>query len=188
MIWDSEPWKYGLLKSANLVSRWRKQTRWSEQSLFKVEREVFLGFYAIRKLLDAQLKLSFEARDFQTSVNIYKATGKKPDLMNWHKIEQCYDLTSSEKASWSVRQLCNTFVHSFIFIARTDKCGLHSIYFNTDRNRFSCLMEISAEQIEKIFTKIGGDEINELKMERDTYGEWQITKASSLVQKYTFEN
>jgi hypothetical protein len=62
VISDSEPWKAELLKTADRLDRRSIQERWTDRSGFLVERDIMLGAYAIRKLLDTPAKISDEAR------------------------------------------------------------------------------------------------------------------------------
>ena len=55
MIYDSFYWKEPLLQTANWLRRVRLSERTSERTYVRVEREVFVGFYSIRKLFDTLL-------------------------------------------------------------------------------------------------------------------------------------
>lgn len=178
MIWESGPWKDHLAKTAKQIAKWRTQTRWTEASLVKIEKEIFFGFYAIRKLLETKTKISFEARDTQTSIRVYKAKSKKADLMNWHKLDELYDFSESKRRQVCLYDLCNYFIHSYVFVAKVDSSGFHSILFNTDRERTECLLEIDAQRLQKVFELIGSDQVNSAIMLRGADGEWQIVKAS----------
>lgn len=57
MIWGSHSWKEDLARLAGNLRKKAQQRRWPERSTAKLEKEVFMGFYAIRKLLEAK-KLS----------------------------------------------------------------------------------------------------------------------------------
>jgi len=147
-----------------------------------VEREVFFGFYAIRKLLEAKTKISFEARDTQTSVRVYKAKAKSADLMNWHKLDELYDLSESTQKPMSLNDLCNSIVHSYVFVANVEQ-GLNSILFNTDREKNTCLLELDAKRLQSVFERIANDDVNSMEMIRGADGEWKVIKASRTVNK-----
>jgi len=51
MIWESAYWKQPLLKAAAYLQRVKITNRTKESTFVKIERELFIGFYSIRKLL-----------------------------------------------------------------------------------------------------------------------------------------
>jgi hypothetical protein len=57
MIWESHYWKKDLARLADCLRKRARQRQWSERSLAKMEKEVFIGFYSLRKLLEGK-KLS----------------------------------------------------------------------------------------------------------------------------------
>ena len=52
MMWESQPWKDDLLKTAKRLEARTKQKRWPPRSEANIEKEIFYAFYAIRKLID----------------------------------------------------------------------------------------------------------------------------------------
>ncbi len=57
MIWASYPWKEELLRIATRLEKKQKQRRWTERTEANLEKDVFIGCYALRKLMEAH-KLS----------------------------------------------------------------------------------------------------------------------------------
>ena len=53
MISESEPWKKGLLQIANMLERRYNQKRWASQSRYLLEKELFIGCFSARKLMDS---------------------------------------------------------------------------------------------------------------------------------------
>ena len=54
MIWESAPWKNGLLKDASLLERWAGKTLRANQRDLIFEKKVFLAAYAIRKIFETE--------------------------------------------------------------------------------------------------------------------------------------
>jgi hypothetical protein len=52
MIWESRHWKEPLIESAAAFEDFAQHAEISEENLVKVEKDVFIGFYSIRKLMD----------------------------------------------------------------------------------------------------------------------------------------
>ena len=74
MIWESQFWKEDLARLALQLKKRTGQRRWSERSLAKLEKEVFIGFYAIRKLLESK-KLSERLTKTQIPIETFPYTG-----------------------------------------------------------------------------------------------------------------
>lgn len=54
MIWESSFWKDDLVKVAGKLVKRTIQKRWPERSLASLEKDVFVSFYAIRKLIESK--------------------------------------------------------------------------------------------------------------------------------------
>ena len=54
MIWESAYWKEELLRQAEDLKKRSTQTKWSERSLARLEKTIMIGFYSIRKLIEAK--------------------------------------------------------------------------------------------------------------------------------------
>ncbi len=53
MIYESRYWKEPLIESAAVLEDFaQQQIELSEEDATKIEKEIFIGFYAIRKLMD----------------------------------------------------------------------------------------------------------------------------------------
>lgn len=150
MIWDSQPWKKDLWKSHQKLSKWQAKRRWTEADNVAVEKEIFIELYAIRKLLDAH-KLSFECRDRGVPVRKFKAKEKKADFMNWHKLDELYEFDRFKKAQISLRDLCNSIVHSYVFMTcMNESDSLEGFLFNTDRDKHEQLLYLSIDHLKKV--------------------------------------
>ncbi|MBA4027049.1 MAG: hypothetical protein C0473_02290 [Cyanobacteria bacterium DS3.002] len=178
MIWDSVPWKKQLGRSFQKLTKWQTQTRWTESTSVSVEKEIFFALYAIRKLLDAQNKLSFECRDKSVSVTSYPATAKKADLMNWHKLDLLYDFGKPKRTQVSLRALCNSMVHSFVFMPCVEETGLIGIFFNTDRDKSERLYSISIDVLKTVFERVINDDVVHLVMLRNSTGDFDVVHCS----------
>ena len=53
MISDSFPWREELLRVAGRLEKRKAQRRWTERTMFLVERDIMISAYAIRKLKEA---------------------------------------------------------------------------------------------------------------------------------------
>lgn len=111
---ESVHWKNQLLSAA----KWLRSVKLSECSgsttYFRVEKEIFLGFYSIRKLFDTY-KVSDAAKAVAYELTWYRNT-KPVSHLNWHKVDECYNLSTEHTETRDIRYLCNQFIHSYIFL------------------------------------------------------------------------
>ena len=155
MIWESCYWKEPLLKAAKWLRSIRLGENTQERTYVRIEKEIFWGFYSIRKLLDARTKLSDHTYELRFSLKTFKNV-KKVDELNWHKLDELYDLEDSNIEQRDIRYLCNQFIHSFVFIP-SGETRLEGIYIASDRIRNQKLYFVSLDQILRAFRAVGRD-------------------------------
>lgn len=164
MIDESCYWKNDLLKQADALRSRKAQRRWPEVSFARLEQTVMLGFYSIRKLIEAS-KLSNSTFEQELPLAIYPWSGKTVTRMNWHKLDQLYDFDSSSTDSRDVLFLCHQIVHSFVFMPVFNEDGkLDAFLFTSDRHRHQRLYSMTLDQIIELFDHVGNDYPNEMQM------------------------
>lgn len=157
MIWESEYWKKPLLRLAGKLNRWSTPRVWTEQELVSIEKDVFIAFYSIRKLIDAK-KLSDSTEAMMISVNMFPGKGKNVTLLNWHKIDSLYDFSSSNDGNRDLRFISNQVIHSYVFLPDIKEDGsLGGILFCSDRERNKNLFRLDVAELIKILRIVGKD-------------------------------
>lgn len=157
MIWESEYWKKPLLRLANKIKQWSKQSELTERDLIRIEREIFIAFYSIRKLMEAK-KLSDSTEIMPVPVTIHLNKGKDVTHYNWNKIDELYDLDCKQVADRDLRFICNQIIHSYVFLPLVDENGIfQAIIFCSDRERNTNLFRIEASDLLNIFWTVGKD-------------------------------
>ena len=157
MIWESVFWKDDLLRRARELRRRKKQRRWPEASLACLEQLTMVGFYSVRKLIEAH-KLSCTTVRREIPIHRYPPTGKPVTLLNWHKLEALYDLDRREPSSLALPLLCHQFVHSYVFTSifgRVD--NLKGFLLASDRQRTRALLEVDVDEVIRTFELVGRD-------------------------------
>ncbi|MBX9917599.1 MAG: hypothetical protein K2Y07_10250, partial [Nitrosomonas sp.] len=114
MIHESEYWKTPLLRAAAWLEKLRINEESAERSLVRVEKEIFIGFYSVRKLLDT-FKVSDKTKAMTFELQWFPCI-RKVDYFNAHRIDTLFDLNKINKETRDVQFLCNQFIHSFIFV------------------------------------------------------------------------
>ena len=166
MIWESKYWKEPLLKSARYLQRLRLSDRTSERTFVRIEKEVFLGFYSIRKLLDTfKISDSTKAMKFEVA---WHPNRLPVDYMNWHKIEENYDLSIQKSETRDLRFICNQFIHSYIFIPSECDNRLDGFFVASDRERLTKCYFVKLEQVLQAFRVVGNDYPANLQLHRDS--------------------
>ncbi|CAK1742494.1 conserved hypothetical protein [Vibrio crassostreae] len=174
MIWESSDWKEPLLESASRLQKLSRSNEIDESEFVQIEKDVFIGFYAIRKLMDTA-KISDSTKSFDVSLKCFPNL-KPVDYMNWHRLDELYDLSGKQCETKTLRVLCNFIVHSYVFMPEVNDEGhLVSFYVTSDKDRNKKLYSVSIEQVINIFKLVGGDYPSNTKMVRNPKtGDWDI--------------
>jgi hypothetical protein len=161
MIYESYIYKDELLKIADRMDKRLMQKRWTEHSLFLLEKDTFSSFFIIRKLIEAQTKLTIETSEMMIDLKKYLPTGMKPTIKNNHKIDRLYALETSHKCKRKISDICGDIIHSyileFIFKDVGSVSNLDLIYFNSFNHRDRGLYSLAVTEFIKILRTIGND-------------------------------
>ncbi len=157
MIYESHYWKDDLLKQAQVLTRRRHQRRWPESSFAHVEQSVMLGFYSIRKLLEAG-KLSDDVANQSVRIAAHSWKGKAVTRLNRSQYWELYDLEHARTVTRDLTFLCNQMVHSYIFLTSFDESNrFNGILVTSDRERHELLYFLRVQQIVELFEQVGKD-------------------------------
>ena len=158
MIWESAYWKEELFRHARRIRRRQILKRWVERSTAGLEKDLMIGFYSIRKLIEAH-KVSEEIRDRCVCLQGYPWTGSPVTFMNWDRIDEKYDLENPVSVTKTVIWIANQMIHSFVFLPCFDSKGrLDSILFNSDRTRREHLYSMPMNDIIALFEEVGAND------------------------------
>ncbi|TVU62904.1 hypothetical protein FQP88_08530 [Vibrio atlanticus] len=175
MIWESSYWKEPLLESAERLKQLSVSSVDDEADFVAIEKDIFLGFYTIRKLMDT-VKITTANKDIALSLNCYPNV-KNVDYLNWHNIGELYDLDSNQQESRKVRFICNLMIHSYVFLSDlTEDNQLSGFYFASDTDKNKKLYYLPVSDVIGLFELFGNDYPSKSVMIRDKEsGEWEIT-------------
>jgi hypothetical protein len=156
MIWESKPWKDELLAAARFLKRCHLRRR-SARRDFEIERAVFTSAYVMRKLWESG-KLSSAWRKRSSKCVFYKANGRLVDRLNWHRIDEFYDLENSKNVSLSALDLCNRLVHSFVFVPdEGERRTIAGFFFASDQSRHEGLWYLQLAELLALLKETGRD-------------------------------
>lgn len=154
MIWESSYWKEPLLEAATWLRRVRFRENTRERTYVRIEKEIFIGFYAIRKLLDT-FKVSDSTKKAKYNI-VWHPNIKPVNDLNWHRIDELYDLERSGTEARDIGFLCNLFVHSFIFVVSGEE-RLDGVFVASDKTKNKKVYFVSLSYIQSIFRLVGRD-------------------------------
>ena len=159
MIFNSFVWKSELNKDLQIVKRRLQKAKFSDEpkkyelAVISIEKFTFTSAFIIRKLMEAK-KLSDEFESASVHVQSFQQINQENTihLFNRHRIDEFYDLDNSSKTSLSVVNICNAFIHSFVFeIALSDDEDFFGgIFFNSDKTKNTAVFFIQLEAILKL--------------------------------------
>ncbi len=170
MIWESQYWKDPLLKSADYLRRVRLNEKTSEKTFVRIEKELFIGVYAVRKILDT-FKVSDSTKKMKFDLVVHPAI-RRVDYLNWHHLDKNYDLSSHKAETKDIRFLCNQFMHSYVFITSEIDGRLNGFFVASDRDRHSKCYFVDLEHVLNIFRTVGRDYPSTSKFHRGDTGQW----------------
>ncbi len=174
MIHDSSNWKKPLVRSAKWLEKLLITHEPSERILARAEREIFVGFYAIRKLRET-FKLTNTTKLLTYNLIFFNAVNNaNHDYFNRHDFEKHYDLNTEKSQPCDIGFICNQVIHSFIFVFSLNHDGnIDGIYLSSDRMKRSKIYFVPLTIVIHIFRKIGHDYPSGLHLERNREtGQW----------------
>lgn len=161
---ESVYWKKQLLNT----TKWLHSVKLSECSrdstYFRVEKKIFFGFYSIRKLFDTY-KVSDTTKATTIELTWHRNTNPV-DYLNWHKLDECYDLSSEHTEVRDIRYLCNQFIHSYVFLIKGE-CRFEGIFIASDQVKNERVYFVPLSDILHVFRLVASDYPSMLKLVRD---------------------
>jgi hypothetical protein len=157
MIHESKFWKDDLLKRAKFLRSKITQKRWTEAASARLEQTVMLGFYSIRKLIEAK-KLSDSVVNQSITASAYTWKGQPVNRIGWLDIDKFYNLDAPQTITKNLLFFCHQFVHSYIFLEYfNDEHNLDGVFVSSDRERDQVLYSLELNKIIEIFEQVGND-------------------------------
>ncbi len=168
MITESVFWKEPLVAGAALIRDFMDREELSDDEFAQIERELFIGFYSVRKLLEATGKVSNSTRRLQVSVTWYPKRLDAPlaDWYNRNNICELYEMDDRRSEDRDLLYVAHRLIHSFIFMLSGDDDG-HGVFFTSDHDKDMRLNFVSTAEIVRIFEIVGNDYPSKLHCWRD---------------------
>lgn len=166
MISDSVPWRGEILKAAESLERRATLPRWTSRTGFLVEKDLMVGMFAIRRLVESAKTSSLLPRE-RVSFGMHPLTGRVPGVYDRWSYGGYYDMDSKQQTEVTVRDLVNLFIHSFVLdcYPLSDE-GPATIWVVSERDRNKRLYSIPFPRVVALFRRVGDEDVVRVE------GEW----------------
>ncbi len=154
MIWESRYWKEDLLKYSSKLKNRINQKKWFDSSLANTEKEIMLSAFMIRKLGESN-RISDELINQNVKILEYENNGKKIDIIRRLAPERFFKIDNPHRGTISINDLCNSIIHSYVFVLIFYDNTFKSFWVASDHNRYKRLYEIEIDQYINILNEIG---------------------------------
>jgi hypothetical protein len=160
MIHESYYWKKPLLESSLRFKDYRSYEEINEETYVRIEKDIFMGFYSIRKLIETETKVTDSLKVGKHDVQWYKHIGADVTWRNNHKLDQLYDLDKTHSEKRDLWFISSRIVHSFIFnLCVNENGGFDGILFTSDTDKNKKLYTLNIDQIIELFELVGNNNV-----------------------------
>jgi len=171
---DSLYWKEELAKISKILKRVENPKRWSERRLGIVERDIMIGFFLLRRIIELH-KVSSRVRDYTISVIACHRKGTPVNYFNRGDIFDLYDFDNERGETKKPLYISNQFIHAYAsFVDRDESRNWNNAYVISDYDRNDCIWRIPVSIIRDLFLLASQDypakldmSYNEKKMDYD---------------------
>ncbi len=150
-------WKEELYRIAQSIRRVSNPPRWSERAHCIVERDLMIGFFILRRLIELH-KVSTATSGQTVNVFSYQARGGNVTRLNGHRIWELYDLDREVPATKKAVYIANQFIHAYTsFVVRDESRNWSDVLVVSDYDRNDCIWRVPIPGIRRIFRTAADD-------------------------------
>jgi hypothetical protein len=125
----------------------------------QIERDIFIGFYCVRKLIEAVAKVTDATRHMQVQISCHENLGEPVHWLNNHKIDELYNIDRAHQETRDLPFVTGRIIHSFIFMPYVGETGgLEGILFTSDTDKDKRLYSMRIDDVIDIFERVGSDD------------------------------
>jgi hypothetical protein len=176
MVSESWCWKEPLLETAELLKTLKSFTELNDEQLVQLEKDIFVGFFSIRKLFETETKVADATKKVKMKLSWHPAVGEKATWRNNHKLDELYDFSKENTEIRDARFVCNKIIHSYIFNLLFNEIGsIEAILFTSDSDKDKRLYSLNINDIVELFELVGNDYPKEIRWLRHPVTGQEIT-------------
>jgi hypothetical protein len=175
MIEQEKYWRRDLVNFGKRLEKRYRQRTWPSRSLYSIEKEIFVSFYIIRKLIQSG-KLTPTVTGSVYPVMCHPIIIGKNPSPDPRTFACTYLLHNGWPIEFDLIELCNQFIHSFIFSPFTPfRRAMLGIYFASDRHSKGALYYITLLKIIEVIISAGCNRLVKLKLRQKDDGTFKVT-------------
>jgi hypothetical protein len=173
---ESYYWKEELKKILKTLRHMKKPVRWSERAHCVVERDLMLGFFMVRRLIELH-RVSSATRDCTLTIFACPARGKRVHQFNSHRLDELYDLEKEKCETKKPLYLSNQFIHASVsFVARDEGRNWSDVFVVSDFDRNDCIWRVPISEIRRLFVVASEDYPHSMRAAfNPTKGEYDVS-------------
>lgn len=154
---ESVYWKEELNRISKSLCRRKNPPRWSERRYCTLERDLMVGFFMLRRMIEL-VKLSSLIVDRHLTVYSCRSRGVNVNKMNCYELEQLYEVDKEVRESKRPLYIANQFIHAYVsFPIRDETRNWSDIFIVSDFDRNDCIWKIPIETIRSLFLDASHD-------------------------------
>ena len=115
--------------------------------------------YSIRKLVEAG-KVSSGTAKAKVHVRSLPARGTVVTALNWHRLDEHFDVTSRASRTIATKFLCDQLIHSYVFVLDAGAEGLAGFYVASDEYRHTRLLYVPIGRFLDLVERVGSDSLD----------------------------
>jgi hypothetical protein len=167
VIHESSYWKKPLLESSEKFKAFKELSDIDEETYVEIEKDIFVGFYSIRKLIETETKVTDDLKSGKHNISWFEHNGDEVTWRNNHKIDQLYNLEKSHSEKRDLWFIASRITHSFIFnLCVNETGGFDGVLFTSDSDKNKKLYTLSLNEIINLFELVGNNDVTEIKWHR----------------------
>jgi hypothetical protein len=116
-----------------------------------------LGFFSIRRLVEAGGRLSDSTALAQVRVREYPRTASYMTRFNRDRVDKHFDLDAPTDRTRSLTSIANQFIHSYVLMPVLSETRLCALLVCSDWQRHHSCMELAAREAVRLFRKAARD-------------------------------
>lgn len=177
MIWESGPWKDGLLRDADQLGRWAVRKSRIAQRDTLIEKKIFMAAYAIRKLFEAN-KVSAIIENGSVPCSTFRRLETTVTPWNWHRLDELFDIHAPKRISLSATALINQLIHSYIFMLNVDEAErVEGFYVTSGHAKKQKLFSVNMGDFCHLMRAVGENYPASMIIEKRDDGSYRIENA-----------
>ena len=173
---ESRYWKEELERIARSIRYVPNPPRWTERAVCVVERDISIGFFIIRRLVELH-KLSRKTKDHKVKIYGHRRNETHLNNRNHWDLERHYNLDNDVPILKSVQYISNQFIHASVsFVVRDETRNWSDVLLVSDFDRNDQIWRVPISEIRDLFLLASNDYPAQISMiYNDEKGDYDIS-------------